>query len=85
VAFFVTGGLVTSRSFMAKLAPQKMLNEFFGLFAMSGTAVAFVGPLVIGQVTSFFGNQRAGVAVGLVFLLIGLIGLFKVREQPSGH
>jgi UMF1 family MFS transporter len=83
VAFFVTGGLVTSRSLMAKLAPQKMLIEFFGLFAMSGTAVAFVGPLVIGQVTSFFGNQRSGVAVGLVFLAIGLLGLFKVQEQKA--
>ena len=82
IAFFVTGGLATGRSLMAKISPPSMLNEFFGLFAMSGTAMSFIGPLVIGQVTSFFGNQRAGVAVGLVFLLIGLIGLFKVREQP---
>ena len=85
IAFFVTGGLVTGRAFMAKLAPQKMLNEFFGLFAMSGTAMSFVGPLVIGQVTASSAISVRALRSASVFLLIGLIGLFKVREQAAGQ
>jgi UMF1 family MFS transporter len=83
IAFLVTGGMVTGRAMMAKLAPPTMLNEFFGLFAMSGTATSFVGPASIGILTTIFHSQRAGVAVGLVFLLAGLLILFKVREAGA--
>ena len=83
VAFFVTGGLVTGRAMMAKLAPPSMLNEFFGLFAMSGTATSFVGPTCIGILTTMFQSQRAGVAVGIVFLLVGVLILFRVREEVA--
>jgi UMF1 family MFS transporter len=80
IAFFVTGGLVTSRSMMAKLSPRHMLNEFFGLYSMSGTATSFVGPAAIGLVTAIFQSQRAGVLVGIFFLLLGLVILFPVRD-----
>jgi UMF1 family MFS transporter len=84
IAFFVTGGMVTGRAMMAKLAPPTMLNEFFGLFAMSGTATSFVGPASIGALTIAFQSQRAGVAVGLIFLLVGLLILFRVRDVATG-
>ena len=84
IAFFVTGGLVTSRAMMAKLSPRAMLNEFFGLYSMSGTATAFVGPAAIAIVTTLFHVQRAGVMVGVVFLLIGLLIMFAVKE-PRGE
>ncbi|MEJ1963001.1 MAG: MFS transporter [Gammaproteobacteria bacterium] len=83
IAFVVTGGLATGRSLMAKISPQSMLNEFFGLFAMSGTATSFVGPAVIGVLTLVFQSQRVGVAVGLFFLVAGLLVMFKVREEPT--
>ncbi len=83
IAFFVTGGMVTGRALMAKIAPPAMLNEFFGLFAMSGTATSFVGPTAIGILTTLFHNQRAGVAVGLFFLAAGLLIMLKVREEPT--
>ncbi len=60
-----------------------MLNEFFGLFAMSGTATSFIGPAAIGVLTLVFNSQRIGVAVGLVFLVAGLAVMFKVREEPT--
>lgn len=82
VAFFVTGGLAASRSLMAQLTPPEMLNEFFGIYSMSGTATSFVGPLAIGLVTSLSQNQRAGFAGGVVFLAVGLVLLLKVKE-PS--
>ncbi len=81
VALFVTGGLVTSRTLMAKLSPPDRLNEFFGLYAVSGNATTFLGPLAIGIVTALAGSQRAGVAVGIVFLLAGLLLMIPVREH----
>lgn len=67
---------------MAQLTPPEMLNEFFGIYSMSGTATSFVGPLAIGLVTSLSQNQRAGFAGGVVFLAVGLVLLLKVKE-PS--
>jgi UMF1 family MFS transporter len=83
VAFFVTGGLASSRSLMAKLTPPTMLNEFFGVYSMSGTATSFVGPLAIGLVTSLSQNQRAGFAGGVIFLIVGLALLVRVKEPES--
>jgi UMF1 family MFS transporter len=85
IAFFVTGGLVTSRSMMAKLSPRAMLNEFFGIYSLSGTATSFLGPLAIGVITIAFHNQRAGVLVGVGFLLVGLLIMFAVREAHEGE
>ena len=71
-ATFVTGGLSSSRALMGKLAPPAMLNEFFGVYAMSGTATSFVGPLAIGLVTSISHSQRIGIASGIAFLVVGM-------------
>ncbi|MFZ1991854.1 MAG: MFS transporter [Alphaproteobacteria bacterium] len=83
VAFFVTGALGTARAMMAKISPPHMLNEFFGLFAFSGTATSFIGPLAIGLVTQIFNSQRAGVAVGVVFFIVGFSLMFLVKEEQS--
>lgn len=40
IAFVVSGGLATGHSLMAKISSPAMLNELFGLFAMSGTATS---------------------------------------------
>lgn len=79
-ATFVTGGLASSRALMGKLAPAAMLNEFFGVYAMSGTATSFVGPLAIGLVTSVSHSQRIGIASGILFLVVGMLLLLRVRE-----
>jgi UMF1 family MFS transporter len=60
-----------------------MMSEFFGLYALSGTATSFVAPLAIGVITGIFQSQRAGVAVGIVFLAGGLLLMLPVREQRS--
>ncbi len=83
IALVVTGGLVTSRTLMAKISPPAMLNEFFGIYAMSGTATSFVGPLAVALLTWAFHSQRAGVFVGCVFLFAGLLVMSRVREERT--
>ena len=68
---------------MAQLTPPAMLNEFFGIYSMSGTATSFVGPLAIGLVTTFSQSQRAGFAGAVIFLAVGLVLLLRVQEPPA--
>ncbi len=81
----VLGALVgaaqaTSRSFMARLAPKAKEAEMFGLYALSGKATAFAGPLILALVTDAFDSQRAGMATILGFFAIGVILLIPVKE-----
>jgi MFS transporter, UMF1 family len=67
-----------SRTFMAHLAPEAMRTEMFGLYALTGKATAFLGPLLLGWVTLAFDSQRAGMATVLAFFAVGLWLLTKV-------
>ncbi len=79
---FMGPAQAASRSLMARLSPDGMSAEMFGLFAFSGRATSFVGPLVLGVVTVAASSQRVGMATILIFLGIGLsILLSKVRDE----
>ncbi len=70
-----------SRSLMGRFVPLSKQNEFYGFFAFSGKATAFMGPLLLGLLTGVFETQRAGVASVLLFFGIGALILLKVDEQ----
>ncbi len=72
-----------SRSLMAHLAPPQLSAEFFGLYALSGKATAFVGPAVFGAVTAATGSQRWGMATIIVFLAVGAALLLLVRSARA--
>ncbi len=69
-----------SRSMMARLAPEALRTEMFGLYALSGKATAFVGPMLFGALTVAAGSQRAGMATILAFFVVGALLLIGVRE-----
>ena len=72
-----------SRTMIGRLAPEGMSGEFFGLFALSGRATAWMGPLAIGIVTTATQSNRLGVACVLIFLVLGFILLWRVREERA--
>ncbi len=72
-----------SRSLLARLAPPDKITQYFGLFAFSGKVTAFAAPLLVATVTQATGSQRLGVAVIIVFLTVGLVTMFGVRERPA--
>ena len=75
-----------SRSLMVTLAPVRLHTEMFGLYALSGKATAFLGPLVMGFVTLASGSQRIGMVTVLVLIAGGLIVVFwKVRPEQAIH
>lgn len=72
-----------SRTMIGRLAPEGMTGEFYGLFALSGRATAWMAPLAIGIVTAASGSTRIGMACVLAFLVIGFLLLWSVREERA--
>ncbi|MEO1103689.1 MAG: MFS transporter, partial [Pseudomonadota bacterium] len=89
LAFGLLAGLcvgpaqAASRTLMASLAPRGMVTEFFGLYALSGKATAFLAPLLIGIVTAASGAQRPGILVLVVLMALGLALLLTVRVERA--
>jgi UMF1 family MFS transporter len=72
-----------SRTMVGRIAPPGMTGEFYGLFALSGRATAWMAPLAIGVVTAATQSTRIGMACVLFFLVVGFILLWKVREERA--
>jgi len=72
LGIFVGPAQAASRTYLAHGAPEHIRTELFGLYALSGKATAFLGPLLVAFMTDLFTSQRAGMATILIFLLIGL-------------
>ncbi len=83
LGLFVGPAQAASRSLMARLSPPELSAEFFGLYAFTGKAVAFAGPLAFGALTAAFDSQRAGMSAIILFWLAGLLVLITVREKRT--
>jgi len=87
--FWILGGALgiffgpvqsASRSMMARMTPAGMENEMFGLFALSGRATSWAGPLLIIAVALIFDSQRIALATVIPFLVVGGLLMLGVRE-----
>jgi UMF1 family MFS transporter len=72
-----------SRSLLGRFVPDDKEAEFFGFFAFSGKATAFLGPLLYGTLAAATGTHRAGMAVCVAFFLIGGLLLLRVDEAEG--
>ena len=75
-----------SRTLIGRLAPEGMTGEFYGLFALSGRATAWMAPLAIGIITRTTQSTRLGVACVLFFLVLGFCccgGCARSRRRPT--
>jgi len=80
LGIFVGPAQAASRSLAVRLAPPGQVGRVFGLYALTGRAVSFVGPALFGWVTATTHSQRAGISVVLLLLIAGLWLLLAVRE-----
>ncbi|MFO7483465.1 MFS transporter [Oceanibaculum nanhaiense] len=83
LGLFVGPAQAAGRSLMARLAPAGKEAEMFGLFALSGKATAWAGPMLLGGVTLMFDSQRAGMATILAFFVVGLLILLPLKEPAA--
>ena len=80
IGIFSGPNQAASRSLMGRFTPESKKNEFFGFFAFSGKATAFIGPLLLGVLTVTFESQRVGISVIFLFFLLGYTLLHNVDE-----
>ena len=72
-------------------APREQMARSFGLFALSGRATSFLGPLLVSLVIAYFADTKAGMAVILIMIACGaffLLGHQTARQklrQASGE
>ena len=90
--FWIAGSMIgvfsgpnqaASRSLMGRMTPKNKENEFYGFFAFSGKATAFVGPLLFSTIVSLTDSIRLGLAIVSVLFLIGIVLLNNVDEKQG--
>lgn len=85
VGIFSGPNQAASRSLLGRFVPRDKESEFFGFFAFSGKATAFLGPLLFGLLTETFGTQRAGIGAVLLFFVVGAVLLLRVDEEEGAR
>jgi UMF1 family MFS transporter len=71
-----------TRSLLALFTPKENAAEFFGFLGIAGKALAFLGPIIFGTVSSATGgNQRPAILAIGAFFVIGMILLSFVNEK----
>ena len=70
-----------SRTVVARIVPPEQMARIFGLYMISGKATSFLGPLLYGILFSIFDTDRAGMAIAVVFLVIGYVMLGREMNR----
>jgi UMF1 family MFS transporter len=94
--FSLSGVQAVSRTLVSQLSPQDKTTEFYGFLSVAGRTSTAVGPFVFGtsfalmlnwyikqNLSLEIANRNAmfwAIGTVLVFLLVGLIFLFRVRK-----
>ncbi|MEM6462205.1 MAG: MFS transporter [Pseudomonadota bacterium] len=92
IMFYIAGCLIgaagaslqaASRTLLVDQVTPERVTEAFGLYALSGKATTFVGPLLIAVFTGLFESQRVGVTPVIVLFVAGIVLLPLVRSAHS--
>jgi UMF1 family MFS transporter len=78
-AIFITAQYASSRTLLTRLTPPEQTGAFFGVYALSGVATAWLAPTLVNLGTNLTHTQQGGFATILALLFIGVVGLFFVR------
>ena len=83
-AIFITAQYASSRTLLTRITPPEQTGAFFGVYALSGVATAWLAPTLVNIGTRATGTQQGGFATLLLLLAVGLAGLFLVRGGGRG-
>ena len=78
-AVFITGQYASARTALTRLTPPEQTGAFFGVYALSGVATAWLSPMLVSFGTELTHTQQGGFATIILLLALGLIGLVFVR------
>jgi len=79
LAVFVGPTQAAARTLLLRMAGESKEGVAFGLYTMTGRAVAFLAPWLFFVFVDWFHSDRAGLGGLIVVLVAGLIGLLFVR------
>ncbi len=94
ITFYIAGCLIgaaggalqaASRTLLVDQAQPGQVTEAFGLYALSGKATAFIGPLLIGAATWIFDSQRLGVTPIIVLFAAGIFLLPRIKSAHDAR
>jgi UMF1 family MFS transporter len=85
IAISITAAYASSRSLMARLAPAGMEGELFGLYALAGSATAWLAPGLVAYFTSTYQSLRTGFASIVVLLVAGFVLLLFVKPPAESR
>jgi UMF1 family MFS transporter len=83
LAMMITAAFATSRAMMARISPPSMMSQFFGLYALSGSATAFLGHGMVTFFTAAFDSQAIGLGSTLILFAVGFVLMHWVREERA--
>lgn len=83
-AIFITAQYASSRTLLTRITPSAQTGAFFGVYALSGVATAWLAPTLVNIGTRATGTQQGGFATLLLLLAVGLVGLAFVRGGGRG-
>lgn len=83
-AIFITAQYASSRTLLTRITPPEQTGAFFGVYALSGVATAWLAPTLVNIGTRATGTQQGGFATLLFLLAVGLVGLAFVRGGGRG-
>lgn len=90
IVFYIAGCIIgaaggalqaASRTLLVDQVPADKVTEAFGLYALSGKATTFIGPLLIAQATGWFDSQRLGVSPVILLFVLGIVLLPLVNSR----
>lgn len=87
IGIFMGSTWTASRPLLISLVPEKMLGEFFGLYALAGKVAAIIGPILWSTVTQSLSDYsdpiryKSALGALLVLMLAGLTILFGVPDH----
>lgn len=71
----------SSRAFLAKSVSVEEAGRYFGFYALSGRATAFLAPAAVAFFTGYYDSARMGMMVLVVFLVVGWWLFFQIRKS----
>ncbi len=84
LAMFIGPSQSSSRALLLQMAKHGSEGVAFGLYTMTGRAVAFVAPWLFSVFVDVFGAVRAGLGGISLVLLAGLLAMLAVRVPAHG-
>lgn len=82
-AISITAAYASSRTLLTMLVRPERAGTFFGLYALSGTATMWLGPMLVAWGTVATGSQQGGFATVLILLAAGFLLLLRVKVPET--